>query len=46
MGKLEITDHIIVTIVSSKRVIEAAKKHEEYIKQETLCDKLILVENE
>ncbi|MEA3296961.1 MAG: isoleucine--tRNA ligase [candidate division Zixibacteria bacterium] len=42
---LDVTDHIAITIKSTERVKQAAMKHDEFIRRETLADKLSLTED-
>ena len=41
---LEVTDHIRITLHSSERVEQAARAYDEFIRRETLAEKLLFVD--
>jgi len=41
---LEVTDHILVTLRTSERVEQAARGYDEFIRHETLAEKLLFVD--
>ncbi len=42
----EVTDHISIKVRSTNRLISAAKKHDEFIRKETLAKNLEFVDND